>query len=218
MADRIELRQQYHDLVRRDVVPHVPHRGGVLLDVGGGIGATATRLKDLGAAARVGVVDQLAMTDEPLPVDFRYAGDLSDPTLIPRAAAEQGPFDTILALDVLEHLVDPWSVVAQLHQALKPDGQLIASIPNVRNYQVVLPLVLRNRWTLKDSGLLDRTHLRWFVRQSAIELMTSSGLALEDVTPSPSGAGRIRLFRGLTLGLLNSFTDRQYIVRVRRYG
>lgn len=212
----VEIRQSYHDLVRRDVVPHVPLAGGVLLDIGGGLGATAASLKQAGAAERIGVVDMISPAAERFSVDFRYAGNLEDASLLERAIAEEGPFDTILALDILEHLVDPWAVVKQLHQGLKKNGMLIASIPNVRNYRALLPLLLKNEWQLKDAGILDRTHLRFFVKDSAIALVTSSGLQLESVRPSPSGGGRIRLFRKATLGLLNSFTDRQYIIRARR--
>ena len=46
--------------------------------------------------------------------------------------------------------------------------------------------------------------------------MTSSGLELVSVHPSPLDGRKVRLFRKVTLGLLNSFTDRQYIVCVRR--
>jgi hypothetical protein len=86
----------------------------------------------------------------------------------------------------------------------------------VRNYQVLGPLLFRNRWTLRESGILDRMHLRFFVRSSAIELMTCSGLALEAVVPVPTEGRRIRQLRRATLGLFNSFTDERYLIRVRR--
>ena len=40
--------------------------------------------------------------------------------------------DLILCLDVLEHLVDPWSVVRRLSPLLAPGGRLIVSVPNIR--------------------------------------------------------------------------------------
>jgi hypothetical protein len=40
----------------------------------------------------------------------------------------------------------------------------------VRNFRALAPLVFRNRWTLTDAGVLDRTHLRFFVRASAVAL------------------------------------------------
>jgi len=204
----------YHVLVRDDVIPHVPRLGGALLDIGGGSGATAARLKLLGNAERVGVVDIVDCAGPEM--DFSYVGSVEDPTVIARVIADEGPFETILCLDILEHLVDPWRLVGQLHSGLAPGGVLVGSIPNIRNYNALVPLLFKNKWQLRDAGILDRTHLRFFVRSSAIELMTCSGLELRSVHPSPSGGRRVRLFRWMTFGLLNSFTDRQYIVCVQR--
>ena len=214
MAPQIAPSASYHSRVRNDVFPLVPASGGTLLDVGGGTGATAARLREMGFAERAGVADVVAGY-APGDLDFRETGDIEDPAFLDRLIATEGPFQTILCLDVLEHLRDPWSVVAALHRGLAPGGVIIASIPNVRNFRAVLPLVLRNRWTLTDAGILDRTHLRFFVRTSAIDLMTCSGLALDEVRASPSGGRAVRLFRAVTGGLLNSFTDLQYLIRVR---
>jgi len=211
-----DVREDYHALVRNEVIPHVPKDGGTLLDLGGGIGATALRLKSLGHVDRVGVVDMVHPPAGAQACDFSYAGNLEDPALLEQVIAEQGPFDTILCLDILEHLADPWRVIAQLHSGLAPGGVIVASIPNVRHYTVSVPLFFGNRWTLQDAGILDRTHLRFFVRDSAVALMTSSGLTLDAVIPWPGGRWKIRWLRKLTLGLFNSFTNFQYIIRVRR--
>ena len=210
------IRPGYHALVREDVVPLVPSGGGTLLDLGGGTGATALRLRELGRAARVGVADRVDGGEVGL--DFLHTGDVEDPDFLDRLIAAEGPFQTILCLDVLEHLRDPWSVVRRLHTGLTPGGTMIASIPNVRNFAALGPLLLRNRWQLTDAGILDRTHLRFFVRESAVDLMTSSGLTLEDLRAKPSGGRKVRLFRAVTAGLLNSFTDLQYLIRVRNTG
>jgi len=209
-----DARTGYHDLIRRDVVQGVPKKGGVLIDVGGGIGATASHLKQLGLADRAGVVDLVERPDGAPPLDFAYNGDLTDEKLLDRIIKEQGPFTTVLFLDILEHLVDPWALVKKFTAALTPDGVMIASIPNVRCLESLFPLVVKNDWTLRDEGILDRTHLRFFTRSSAIELMTSSGLTLQQVIPLPHMGRKYRLFRRATLGLSPSLTDRQYLVRV----
>lgn len=210
----IWVRPEYHRLVRSEVIPHAGRPGGTALDFGGGVGHTVARLRELGLVERAGIVDLVA-EHAISAIDFAYAGDVEDPALIARVAAERGPFSLILCLDILEHLRDPWAAVAALHKSLAPGGAILASIPNVRNYAALVPLLIRNDWQLADSGILDRTHLRFFVRRTAIELMTSSGLELELVVPLPSGGRRITLFRYATLGLLNSFTDMQYLIRVR---
>jgi hypothetical protein len=98
---------------------------------------------------------------------------------------------------------------------LAPEGVIVASIPNIRYFTATFPLFFHGRWDLEDSGIRDRTHLRWFVRETAIALMTSSGLVLEKVVEHPGGGGKVRLFRALTLGLFNEFTNLQYLIRVR---
>ena len=215
IEDQPVARPDYHQLVREEVVPLMPKMGGTLLDVGGGVGATAMRMKELGLVERAGVVDLVAASANP-GIDFAHGGNLEDPALLDRVTEAEGPFSAILCLDVLEHLVDPWDTVARLHQSLAPGGVIVASIPNIRHFTASLPLFFGNKWTLEDDGILDRTHLRFFVRETAIELMTHSGLVLEEVRGSASNAKRIHLFRKLTLGLLNSFTDLQYLIRVRR--
>ena len=90
-------------------------------------------------------------------------------------------FDLILALDVLEHLAWPGSTVKKLFNHLRPNGMFIASIPNVANYQVALPLLFGGQWNYTDEGLLDRTHLRFFTKKTAIELFENSGLLVEKV-------------------------------------
>lgn len=204
----------YHAHTRSEIFPFVP-RGGTLLDVGGGIGATAAALRRNGTVDRAGVADLVAPeTGDGL--DFAYAGDLTNPEMIERIRAEQGPIDTILALDILEHLVDPWAMVAKMHELLRPGGVIVASIPNIRHYTVLFPLLFKNSWKLEDAGLLDRTHLRFFVRSTAIELMTSSGLTLDRVEPINGQRRIVKALDALTMNVFRSFSAEQYMVRVKK--
>ncbi|MDB5666262.1 MAG: ubiG 2 [Cypionkella sp.] len=148
-------------------------------------------------------------------LDFHVAGNLEDDAFVRRLLEQHGPFDVILCLDVLEHLADPWSVVRRLHEALAPDGVIVASIPNIRYFEASFPLFFRGKWTLRDSGVLDRTHLRWFVKQTACELMTSSGLVLEKAISKPGRGRKMKWVMRATLGLLNDFFTVQFLIRVR---
>lgn len=204
----------YHSHVRRDVFDHIPC-GGTALDIGGGDGATAATLKAEGRVARIGVVDMVPPAN-PCAIDFAYQGNIEDPALLDQINSDQGPFDTIMCLDILEHFVDPWAVMERLTAMLKPGGVIVASIPNVRHYSVVLPLLLRGRWDYADAEVLDRTHLRFFVRRTAIELMMSTGLTLDRIAKIPRLRARDRLAGRLTLGLLDGFLTLQYMVRVRK--
>ncbi len=204
----------YHSHVRSDVFHLIP-RGGRLLDVGGGDGATAAALKSRGHAEQIGVIDRVPPAQDNV-LDFDMQGDITDPAFIGQVGTAHGPFDTILCLDILEHLPDPWATVRQLHGLLAPNGRIIASIPNVRHFSVLLPLLFKGQWRYRDAGVLDRTHLRFFVRETACELMTCSGLVLDRIEAIPPSARRRRWLLAASFGLLRNFLSLQYIVKVRR--
>lgn len=207
----------YYRHIREDALAAVPTKAGGVLDLGGGVGATSAALKRRSQASHVVVADLVA--DDALPeIDQAFVGDLEDPAFLAKVLEQEGPFDTILCLDVLEHLRDPWAVVARLTHGLAPGGVMVASIPNARNIALVWPLVVYGRFDLTDAGLCDRTHLRWFTRQSAIMLMTSSGLEVELVVDKLREARRYRWANALTLGLFRRFLEIQYIIRARRSG
>ena len=209
----VEMLDHYHDHVRSDVFDVVSAPAGRVLDLGGGIGATGAALKAARGATFVAVADLVA--DNAVEgVDVAISGNLEDPAFLRTLLKDNGPFDTILCLDVLEHLRDPWDVVRELHKGLAKDGVIVASIPNVNHHSLVFPLMFRGRYELQDAGLLDRTHIRWFTRESAIAMMTGSGLTLESVG---GWLGRKnRLLSALTFGLSRRFTILQYLIRVRR--
>jgi 2-polyprenyl-3-methyl-5-hydroxy-6-metoxy-1,4-benzoquinol methylase len=83
-------------------------------------------------------------------------------------------FDAILFADVLEHLRDPGAVLVRVRPFLADDGAVIASIPNVAHGSVRLAL-LHGEFRYRDVGLLDRTHLRFFTRDSIQDLFEASG-------------------------------------------
>ncbi|ADU00734.1 class I SAM-dependent methyltransferase [Mycolicibacterium gilvum] len=205
--------ESYHDLVRHDVSSVIPENVGRILDFGGGIGATSVALKRKGRATYVVVADQVG--GQLSEVDRAYRGNLEDEDFISKVVNESGPFDCILLLDILEHLYDPWRTVRQLHDALVPNGTIIASIPNVNYHGLLMPLFLRGRYVLQDSGILDRTHIRWFARHGAVELMSSPGLAVEHVSPNIF-TKRERRLNQLSFGKLGRFVALQYVIRARR--
>lgn len=208
-------RNAYHDNVRRDVFPYVPRPAGSVLDVGGGVGATAAALKSEGYCDKIGVIDLFAPDVKQSGVDFSYSASLEDPEVLQKIKRDQGRFDTILCLDVLEHLFDPWKIIRELEELLAEGGCIVASIPNVQHYSVVGPL-LRGNWELKDAGILDRTHIRFFTRNGAIKLMTGSGMKLEFVTTLLRKKSRIGRLNMLTMGVFENFLTTQFLVRVRK--
>ena len=119
-----------------------------------------------------------------------------------------GQFDAVSLSEVLEHLVDPWAVVARLAALTKPGGVLLASSPNVSHHRVIASL-LRGRFDLADQGTFDRTHMRWFTPASYAGMFTRAGLRVETVKPLTAFAPRTRLLSKLTGGRLDHLFMRQ---------
>ena len=83
-------------------------------------------------------------------------------------------FDVVLLGDVLEHLRDPLASLRQAVRKIKPTGYVVTSLPNVAHGDVRIAL-LQGRFRYAETGLLDRTHMRFFTLETIRELMTSSG-------------------------------------------
>ena len=85
-------------------------------------------------------------------------------------------FDAVIFADVLEHLRQPEAVLRRV-RPLAEGGTVVASIPNIAHASVRLAL-LGGEFRYGDGGLLDRTHVRFFTRESIEELFESSGYAI----------------------------------------
>ncbi len=88
--------------------------------------------------------------------------------------------DCLVYGDVLEHLVDPWTVLRQQTAWLREGGQVVACIPNVQHWSLILQL-LSGRWEYQEEGLLDRTHLRFFTLDSIEQMFSECGLQICDI-------------------------------------
>lgn len=98
-------------------------------------------------------------------------------------------FDTIITADVLEHMVNPWKTLQRLKPLLSADGVLYASIPNVRNLNVVMNLG-KGLWPYEGAGIQDVSHLRFFTRASLVQMFNETGWVIDEI--------RLNLDPGLT--------------------
>ncbi|MGQ9571580.1 MAG: class I SAM-dependent methyltransferase [Dehalococcoidia bacterium] len=105
------------------------------------------------------------------------------------AAFGEERFEVALLGDVLEHLVDPGGVLVKVARILAPGGYVVASVPNVAHGSVRLAL-LRGEFRYTEMGLLDRSHLRFFTRETLAEFFRDAGYAIRqwrDIEGDPFG-------------------------------
>ncbi len=216
-ATRMKNPTDYGRSINRPMWGLLPDKALRVLDVGGGHGSNAAAVKAHCGAEVAGVVDisDSAIRNPDPNVDFAICSDIEQPNAIEAICDQHGPFDLILCLDVLEHLVDPWRMIWRLHQTMPPGATLIASIPNVQNYRGIIRTVTGS-WNYRDSGLFDRTHLRFFGKESAIELVECSGLVVNRVERALGHHRAARLADQMSFGLLAPFTTLQYQIRATR--
>ncbi|HVP01714.1 MAG TPA: class I SAM-dependent methyltransferase [Solirubrobacteraceae bacterium] len=109
-------------------------------------------------------------------------GDLERPEDLARL---RGPYGVVVLGDVLEHLRDPARVLRALRPLLAPDGLLVASLPNAVHWTARRE-ILRGRFPQTDHGLFDRTHLHFYTRASARELLSGAGYRVLGEQPVPA--------------------------------
>ncbi|WCB91940.1 Ubiquinone biosynthesis O-methyltransferase, mitochondrial [Baekduia alba] len=170
----------------RLVLEAVPD-GARVLDVGCATGYLAAELGRRGCTVDGIEFDPDAAEQARAHCRAVVVGDLEAPFThaeVERMLAGVKP-DVIICADVLEHLRDPWSVLGWLAALLPPEGKAIISIPNIAHWTARRAL-LRGRFAYADYGLFDRTHLRFFTRDSARELARRAGFSV--LRERPAGA------------------------------
>src|SRR6185437_11908362 len=160
----------YYSHERSQIKPLLPNRAFQILDVGAGVGATLRWIKQFYPDAKTTGIEPNAALREDLQrnVDVALIGKIEE------CFSELERYDLILLLDVLEHLVDPEGVLKRLSKSLSPGGKVIVSVPNIAHFSVSLPLLLHRQFTYTDAGILDRTHLKFFVEETAVKLLNSA--------------------------------------------
>lgn len=205
----------YFAHARKEIQPLLPPEFRRVLEVGCGSGATLGWLKQKFPELQTEGIEIVpeAANQARQHVDVVHCLDFENQ----RAPLDLERFDLILCLDVLEHLVNPWLVGRRLvRDYLVEGGTLIMSLPNVRHHSVLWPLLVRGRWDYANDGVLDRTHLRFFTKQSALSLaMTLGQVELLHATGLEAGR-KTRWLNWMTLSLFRPFLEFQYVIRVRK--
>jgi len=152
--------------------------GSTILDIGVGNGILARALQLAGKNA---VLDGIEPVDRAVDIASGLYRHVYNGTFEEVASQlDLGSYDWVVMADVLEHMADPLWCLATLRKGLKADARLMASVPNIGFGSIALEL-LRGRFVYRDLGLLDRTHLHFFTRDSLTELLKEAGFSIREI-------------------------------------
>jgi glycosyltransferase involved in cell wall biosynthesis len=162
-----------HSLALDAVVP-----GSDVIDLGAGPGDVAVALSDKGC--EVTVVDAI-----------RPEGDVGDIAVIVQDLNDPLEFsvethDTIIMLDVIEHLSDPEDFLVRLREQFGHEPKtLILSTPNIA-FGVQRLSLLFGQFNYGRTGILDRTHTRLFTFRTLRHLLRDAGFKIRVMSGVPA--------------------------------
>lgn len=189
-----------HDMVNADLMSLIPDGTRHIVDVGCMHGALAREYRAKDPNAMVTGID---LDPAYAAVARHYCTSALAADIETMSVEEFAPLassDCWVFGDCIEHLRDPWAVLKRIRSVIEPDGSLLVCIPNAQHWSVQWRLVSGN-FRYEDSGLLDRTHIRWFTRTTMLEMFAQTGWMVE------TGMSR----------QLNSPEQAQYLSAIRQF-
>lgn len=200
-----EKDEAYFSHSRSELLPFIDFEIVNVLDIGCGNGSFGRMLKLRFGCTVFGI--------EPDPASALQASKIID-TVINACfdeyieGLESHQFDCIFFNDVLEHLVSPEDSLLLCKRYLKPGGKIIASIPNIRWYPVILSLLKYKDFKYQNAGVMDKTHLRFFTEKSMVRLFESTGYTIKKIEGINEDSFKILNF--LNFCSFNLFKDMKF--------
>ena len=176
----------YYGGINLDLLARLPLAANSVLEIGCGEGNLGRAFKARNPAAFYMGVELFegAANQARNHLDRVIVGDIEQDQVVAAldATLEGRRFDLLVFGNVLEHLRDPWAVLALLRERMAPGGVCVACIPNVAHWSLLVGQ-LKGQWDYADYGLLDRTHLRFFTAESAQAMFRQAGWSVADTAP-----------------------------------
>lgn len=192
----------YYEMERLDMLEFCPEGTGTLLDIGCGEGWFGKAAQDRRGIEAWGIdFDRDSIDTASTLLHRAFCGDVHETlTQLP-----DGYFDAICFNDLLEHLVDPYSLIESVKTKLSTDGVVIASIPNLRYFRVLGSLLFGRDFRYQKKGVMDETHLRFFTVKSVQRMFQEAGYEIQLLQPiTRSSSFKPILAQVFSLGLAGS--------------
>ncbi len=201
----------YFTNLRPEMAALLPQKAKTILDVGCGQGIFSENFSDRKNLEIWGIEIDAIEAAEAQKKLFRV---INTDAIGALAEIPDKKFDAIFCNDVLEHLIDPYTFLGLVKAKLNSGGVVIASIPNVRYLNNFINFVFRREWKYEDSGILDRTHLRFFTQKSMRRMFEEAGyeiISMKGINGYTS-SWKFRLLNIITLGLISDTQFLQFAI------
>jgi 2-polyprenyl-3-methyl-5-hydroxy-6-metoxy-1,4-benzoquinol methylase len=206
----------YYQCDRPEMLAFIPTKQKYYLDVGCSSGNFAELIKNRNPQSTVWGIEL-----------YREAAKIAEKKIdrvinkTAEMALEDLPdnlFDCVIFNDVLEHLVDPYAFLESIKCKLSKNATIIASIPNMRHYEVLYELLFQKEWRYRDSGgVLDKTHLRFYTISSMQRMFEEAGYQVEKIEGLKGCRKiKIRILSWLTFGFLEDIRFPQVAVLAKK--
>lgn len=214
-----------HDHHNPDLLNVIPDDARKIIEIGASSGALAREWK------KCNVGHYVCLDIDPACVELskRY----SDYSLLLNIEEARNHFWTEFADrdcwifgDSLEHMVNPWAVLSRVHKNLPHKGCVVACIPNAQHWSMYVRLAYGDL-KYQESGLMDRTHLRWFSRKTIVQMFEDAGFSIEKMVPrifsAPTNINVLPAIKQLAelvgtdaRACINDSLPLQYVIRARK--
>lgn len=180
MAGNAEFTEEDMDRMRFIAAPLLKRKpGGSALDIGCGSGRLLYYLKNIGWEVH-GV--------EPRAEGAKQAAEKLGPVIFHGRAEDadfqEGSFDAVTMVHVLEHIYHPFDLLVNIRRFLKPDGVLMAEVPNIESFEA---RVFAKRWAPVDAP----RHLFHFSPRTLEAIIKKAGYSNIKITHGSEYKGKI---------------------------
>lgn len=212
-----------HENHNPDLLRLIPTSSNKLIEIGCSSGALAREFKKINPSCHYAGLDIDSSYAE---LAKRYCDttqaqdmDLADQSFYQTNADR----DCWIFGDTLEHIRDPWAVLRKIRTVIPKHGSVVVCIPNAQHWSLFAKLSIGD-FRYENSGLFDRTHLRWFTRVTIIELFSSTGFqvveGIQRSFPEPNKEKFLPLIGAIAKAAggdyqtaINDATPLQYVIR-----
>lgn len=202
----------YYNVEKSIIYPLIPEGPHKILDLGCGTGRLGKKLLELNKAKTVIGVEIFKDAAQEAEKNYErvYHGDIEKIDL-----NYDKYFDFVICGDILEHLKDPWTVLKRIYKWLKINGFIIVVIPNIRYWRIIMELLFKAKWDYADSGILDKTHLRFFTSRTFIKMLETENFKIYYHEMIIYGRKK-RLCNTLTFSRFKDFLGSQTLIKAQK--